>query len=446
MCCAQVGQLVQSIHEPIKLNKKDYANIVDEINRKDILERRYLAGRILKRLSEDDCPSVIGVYGGWGTGKTSLINLLDCQNDQMGENSGLCIEIIDAWKYESKDGLLIPIIARLNKISKGAGFKSQWLKIIARFVGTTIFSSVEIFLKEFAGVDRDKIRNIYKELDELDTKGVILEEWVNQANEIEKIDDAFNWIVGETVKELKKDKIVFCIDNLDRCSPDNVVKLLESVKVFFNDSPKCIWMFVMASDVVASYINRKYEGTEIDGYSYLDKIIPEQFHLSLSPTADQKIIASLLKYASKSNYDVQIDISEIPQIPKVLVPRRLIKSAKKFADYYDTNMASSGVPPKTVMALSMLYHTWPAFYQRLSSASKDHIKRILDNFFQKEIQKTEDQKNRRMNIPLEERFLRDKELVYFIQTAFAGYNSASSEKYIVDILHGLQGLREGGLP
>jgi hypothetical protein len=234
------------------------------------------------------------------------------------------------------------------------------------------------------------------------------------------------------------------VDNLDRCSPENVVRLLESVKVFFN-APGCIWLFAVDSDVVAGYINKKYQDTGVDGYSYLDKIIPEQYHLSLSPATDRQSIENLLRYAiGKGQF--QIDVEKIPQIPKILVPRRLIKSARKFAEFYRGRFATIGAPPETVMALCLLYHTWPDFYQRLSSASEEHIRRILDNFFQRDGRISEAVTFSKANIPLQKSFLQDSELIYFIQTVFPGVVAVTPEKYIREIVNGINGLRESGLP
>ncbi len=430
-----------SIHDPITINK-------DDIERRDILERRHLAGRILKRLGEEDCPSVLGIYGGWGTGKTSLVNLLVNHNNSLREKSTLHIVEVDAWKYESGEGLLIPIVVKLKKLVGNLDAKLSWKSITRRvFAAAALTVTDELLKKTF--LDRKKLLDNIEEVTEKDKKQsheAVLQEWVTEAEEIEETDDAFREIVGMAAKKQGKDKIVLCIDNLDRCSPDNVVRLLESVKLFFNESENCVWLFAMDSDVIASYISRKYDGTGIDGYSYLDKIIPEQYHLSLSPTTDEKIIASLLRYASGGDSQHQINISKIPQIPKILVPRRLIKSAKKFADYYKNGHASQGVPPETVIALSMLYHSWPDFYQRLSSASKEHIKGILENFFLRDPKKPIEARAKNVNIPLDEKFLQDRELVYFLQTVFAGYNSNSSERYVIDIVNGLSGFRKGGLP
>jgi hypothetical protein len=436
----RVSEKNRNLHEPI-------ASVTEDIEKRDILNRRRLAERILRRLKEEDCPGVIGIYGGWGTGKTSLINMLNNCNKRPDAACLIFLEI-DAWKYETSDGLLVPIIVHLRKLAGDDDLPEVWKTIAKRAFLTTILS-IGGGLLQPVGLAPGQIMETYEKLsakDDPNSHISVLQRWEQQSIEIEETEKAFQIVVEHAVEKNNGKRIVVCVDNLDRCSPDNVIKLLESVKVFFS-AKDLIWLFAIDSDVAARYINKKYEGTGVDGYSYLDKIIPEQYHLSLSPSTDQKGIEALLRYAVGEGSQYQIDPSKVPQIPKVLVPRRLIKSARKFSDFYRGGFAPRGVPPEIVMALSMLYHTWPDFYQRLSSASHDHIRGMLDNFFQNEsadaVKIYDSQKKR---VPLDESFLRDQELVYFIRSAFSGYGTDPSNGFVLDIVNGLTGLREGGLP
>lgn len=424
-----------SIHDPID-------GSAEEIETRDILGRRQLAGRILKRLDEADCPRVVGVYGGWGTGKTSLKNMLVHQNGGIDGRAFRILDI-DAWKYESSDGLLIPIIVHLKGLTGNADLPDVWKLIAKRAVATAGIALADGLFSPF-GVGPSQVGDVYDKLssrdDQLSYKA-ILEKWERQADETEETEKAFEKLVETAIQTQGGRQILICVDNLDRCSPENVVKLLESVKVFFN-APGCTWLFAVDSEVVAGYINKRYQDTGVDGYSYLDKIIPEQYHLSLSPASDRQSIENLLRYAiGKEQFN--IDVEKIPQIPKILVPRRLIKSARKFADFYSGRFAARGVPPETVMSLCLLYHTWPGFYQRLSSASEEHVRRILDNFFPEEARTGDSPKK---YIPLSEAFLKDSELAYFIRTAFEGIRPDASIRHLREIVEGLSGLREGGLP
>lgn len=425
---------ISNIHDPIGISAND-------IEIRDILGRRHLAERILKRLGEADCPNVIGVYGGWGTGKTSLVNLLVHYNGGL-DGQNFRILNVDAWKYESSDGLLVPIIVRFKELTGNVDLPDVWKPIAKRVIATAGIALLDGLLSPFR-VGPSQIGEIYEKLsskDDQDSYTALLERWERQVDDIEETEIAFEKLVHHAVEVQGGKRVLICVDNLDRCSPESVIKLLESVKVFFNTTG-CIWLFAMDSDVVAGYITRRYQDTGLDGHSYLDKIIPEQYHLSLSPALDSRVIEGLLQHAVGSG-NFQIDMAKIPQIPKILVPRRLIKSAKKFSDFYKSRFATRGISPEVVIGLSLLYHTWPDFYQHLSSGSKKHIRGMLDNFFEAEI----DLSKKEEGIPLREVFLQDRELVYFIQTIFSGYNAATSEKYITEIINGLEGLREGGLP
>ena len=47
---------------------------------KDDLGRVTFARRLLARLSEHNCSPTIGLYGGWGVGKTSILHLIENLN------------------------------------------------------------------------------------------------------------------------------------------------------------------------------------------------------------------------------------------------------------------------------------------------------------------------------------------------------------------------------
>jgi len=207
----------------------------------------------------------------------------------------------------------------------------------------------------------------------------------------------------------------------------------------------------MDAEVVASYINHKYEGARMDGNSYLDKIIPEQYHLSLSPTIDRKKIVRLLRNLVGNNA-LEINENDIPQIPRVLVPRRLIKSAAKVVDFYKPpNREEVRVPQTLIFYLALLYHVWPDFYQRFSSSSETHIRSILDNFFQPETPAQTASEpphpNKTNLLPLLKDYAEDQDLGYYMKTVFSRYEDQRGRNIFVDeIISGISGLRKTGLP
>src|SRR5689334_2964178 len=114
----------------------------------DILGRQILAQTILERLRSYPI-GALGIYGGWGTGKTSLLNLL-CElnknRESEHEQKELHIEIIDAWKYESGEGLLVPVIIRFKKMIGNADLSDAWKVITKRILAATALSVTDALL------------------------------------------------------------------------------------------------------------------------------------------------------------------------------------------------------------------------------------------------------------------------------------------------------------
>ena len=436
----------------------EFRNIHDPIIQldHDILGRKELARAILLRLKSYRV-GALGIYGGWGTGKTSLLNLL-CQLNKAEEPDStqrdLHIEVIDAWKYESGDGLLIPIIVRFKKMIGNQDLSDSWKVITKRILATTALSVTDALLKKFTELDR---KNIKENLEEVEIRDKykdhtdLLAEWEQWSDEIEDTEEAFKKVVELALEKNHCRRIAICIDNLDRCSPENAVRLLESVKIFFS-APNCTWVFAMDSDVIASYINHKYEGTSVDGYSYLDKIIPEQYHIS--PSSLRRDKESLDQFvnsmASELPMGISFDWEKYAQIPRVLAPRRLLKTARKFAEFRTCVPAS--VPDDLIFALILLYHSWPDFYERLSSDSNQHIGGILMNFIglrtEYQIQQPDQpwlSWDNFMLIPLHKRYTENSDLIYFLREAFLN-NQVEPVEITQNLKLAIMGLRQIGLP
>jgi len=128
--------VLRDIHEPIQGESQD------------ILERRYLAGRIYNRLLDESCPNVMGIYGSWGTGKTSLLNLLKAQCRDAG-NTILQFEDIDAWIYEGSANLFVPVIVRM--MSKRLALIPDWSQYFERISTMALCMGTDLVLRAVTG-------------------------------------------------------------------------------------------------------------------------------------------------------------------------------------------------------------------------------------------------------------------------------------------------------
>jgi len=187
-----------SIHDPIKTVSDDH------------LRREFLAESIWNRLAADDYPSVLGLYGSWGTGKTSLLNLLMELNLTKSKDRGyhdLCIVMIDAWMYEATSNLLVPIIVRLKKLFKDENFlPNTWNASARRVLSTTALSVANVALSALTlkSANLNDIRSFYKEAEEQDRRDAssILLDWEKLTDEIDETTNAFSEMVEAVINEL----------------------------------------------------------------------------------------------------------------------------------------------------------------------------------------------------------------------------------------------------
>ena len=111
-------------------------------------------------------------------------------------------------------------------------------------------------------------------------------------------------------------------------------------------------------------------------------------------------------------------------------------------------MAKRGFVASVVFSLALLYHAWPDFYQRFSSASEAHIRGILDNFFHAENGTRKNAEDEKPNIlPLLKDYATEEDLIYFLKTVFELSKYQDEPFAFVDeIINGIRGLRMTGLP
>ena len=73
-------------------------------------------------------------------------------------------------------------------------------------------------------------------------------------------------------------RIVVFIDDLDRCAPDKVLEVLESIKIFLGISG-FIYVLGLNQNVIETCINNKYKDLNIKGEDYVKKIIQIPFRI-----------------------------------------------------------------------------------------------------------------------------------------------------------------------
>ena len=229
-------------------------------------------------------PMSIAIQGDWGTGKTSMINMLQKRFDKAGNIK--CV-YFNTWQYSQfnmADDLYLSFVNTLvHKCFPGAKDAQKILKI-AWQIGEKMFfnrvkQSIDVDIEEIFQLQKEKIECIEKLKDNFQE---LVEDTVNIKNKIGNKDDG---------------RIVIFIDDLDRLNPQIAVELLEVIKLFM-DVEKCVFVLAIDYDVVVSGLRGKYGQNVSDEKcrSFFDKIIQLPFRLPVeSYRLDQLIRETVTK-------------------------------------------------------------------------------------------------------------------------------------------------------
>ncbi len=305
-------------------------------------------------------PMTVGIYGGWGTGKTSMMKMLRHELAPDPAKGPITLWF-DAWKYARSEeslwrALLLEVAEALGdektglpkRVGNRANAAKRKEKIAEKLesLRTSLYRSqswtekgpaqvnwrntlpfaADLALR-FVGLDKLGFKDIVGSLSGEDAeKAVALIEQDEIKRHREQVTSLEQF--QATLKDLVKTEIVdrglrlyIFIDDLDRCLPEDAIAALEAVKLFF-DLEGCVFLLGMDRDVVERGIIVRYPPIEgdprpdnrVDPRDYLDKII--QLPLSLPPLTRGQIGVFL------------DDLLDHPQVhPKLADCRDLIEAA-----------------------------------------------------------------------------------------------------------------------
>jgi KAP family P-loop domain/TIR domain len=188
---------------------------------------------------------------------------------------------------------------------------------------------------------------------------------------------AFNSL--EDVKLRENVRVVVLIDDLDRCFPDQAIRLLESIKLVLAQ-PGFIFILGVARQVVEGYLQHRYSSEygikDFRGQLYLDKIVQLPFHIP--PSTGR--MGDFCQYLLAGQPSALIDELE-PVLPVVAEafggnPRALIRFVNNILiDYAISSDLSEftemgGIPVRFFAVSRCLEHQWPEVFAMLVADSE----------------------------------------------------------------------------
>lgn len=220
-------------------------------------------------------PMTISLQGSWGSGKSSMMNLLE----KALEQETLCITF-NTWQYSQFDlGERLPILfyqSLMEKLGKTKAQKDQEEeKKIQEVCKRGLALAARLTARHF-GVEglMDEVHSTFQGATSAETRAPSLTETV------EGLRKSFQELVAARLQQEKKGRAIFFVDDLDRLPPARAVELMEVLKTAL-ECENCVFVLAIDYEVVLRGVKAKYGedfGAE-KGRSFFDKMIQLPFDL-----------------------------------------------------------------------------------------------------------------------------------------------------------------------
>lgn len=238
----------------------------DEPTAIDLLERKKYA-RGLARLAESGAtPMVIGIYGTWGMGKTSLMRLIEMELDRTKVRPLW----FNPWEHQFDDN---PVVALVYKIMEQTGRKWEQTtkETLALFAAALASGALKGAAKYFTGWDFSIKDLLHLGRHYVENQFLVRDFRMKLREELEQL------VNKVRTEGYPNRRLVFFIDDLDRCLDDQALKMLEALKLYLN-LEGCVFFLGLNREAMESALRRNYPDLDSQA-DYLDKIIQLPFHL-----------------------------------------------------------------------------------------------------------------------------------------------------------------------
>lgn len=299
-------------------------------------------------------PITIGLYGDWGSGKSSVLKILE---KELEEDENSIVIYFDGWTFESFDDAKLALIQGIvDELEKSEKFKEKvkdkaedivnafsklkrsinWMRILK----VTAKSAIPVLSASMTGglsVIPMLISAFQEHKDDLTDilTGEKAEEFLKDIIGTDKEEKKYAAVrefrndFSDLIKKSRYEKVIILIDDLDRCLPRHIIENLEAIKLFLNVPGTA---FVIAADeyIVSNAIKSEYQSlikaSEQDrgghniGEAYMEKFIQLPYRLPSLSNKEVETFVNLLFCQSELSQDtfdvVQKDFIEFTKTSK----------------------------------------------------------------------------------------------------------------------------------
>lgn len=241
-------------------------------------------------------PISIGVFGSWGTGKSTVLQLVEGRLPKGGDNAPIIVRF-DAWMYQGFDdarAALMEVVSRkllslaesketfIDKAKDFAGRVNYFrgLGLIADFgIGMALGIPPGLLTRAGGALSSmlsgagsaDDYGDLKKDVSDAKKELSGLIKPAQKRTPPQEI-EAFRREFGELLVGLNTSLVLF-IDNLDRCLPDVAIGTLEAIRLFLF-MPRTAFVIAADEDMIRHSVSKHFNDPNAAHVrDYLDKVI-----------------------------------------------------------------------------------------------------------------------------------------------------------------------------
>ena len=274
----------------------------------DLLDFTHLVAAVRSILADKSLhPATIGIYGDWGSGKSSLMRMVRSEIEHGEDTKTMAIQF-NGWLFESyenaKSALMGTILDEIViKRKLGPKAKDLFLKLIrkvdlmqvsvgiGKYVAAhAVAGDLGLVLAAASDVPAvaKAIAEHVKDISAEDIEKLIKQNGSERADVRMAIRD-FHHDFNDLLKESGIETLVVFIDDLDRCNPATVIDIFEAIRLFLF-VPNSVFVIAADEDLIRYAVSTKFPGFQERagiGRDYLEKLI--QYPVKVPPLAKSEI-------------------------------------------------------------------------------------------------------------------------------------------------------------
>ncbi len=292
----------------------------------DLIDFDHLAFGVTNIIKNENLlPCTIGIFGDWGSGKSSLLRMVE---EKIQNENDLLVVRFNGWLFEGYDDakaaiattIIEKVISKKTLTEKAKDiarrlFKQiDWLKT-AKYVaahgvaylttggiGNVAIEAQRLIEKKKESGSAEQGKEYEALIEKLTTQG--------ENDSFQSGAKNFHSDFAALLKETSVKKLIVLIDDLDRCNADTVISILEAIKLFLFAEHSA---FIIAADerLIKYAVRKRFpeipgENAEV-GRDYLEKLI--QFPIRIPQLSEHEmetyinLLFTKLRISNASNFE-----------------------------------------------------------------------------------------------------------------------------------------------